>query len=181
MMIKRHKISGKSIKRKLVKAVLYSRTFTRIRHYRGHGIHSPFVYSLIREAFMKRAICGSDRSLYDALRNCGVGNHSATQLQNLHSYCGYDGFVLLDENTTALPPQRFCVIPPHVEMEKMNELFAALPADNGALAILSPRQSRKRMRMCMDLVKRCKCLTIDNRGYILFFFDRKLPRQHFKL
>lgn len=188
MRIRKHKINGKSlrtggrsIRRRVVKAALYSKTFTRVRHYRGHGIHSPFVYALIREAFMKRTLRGADRLLYEALRNCGVNRYRATQLQNLHSYCDYGGFSILEGAVTELPQSTFCVIPPGMDTDKMSTLLAGLPAATGALAVLSPRQNRKRLSLCSALVKRCKCLSIDNRGYMLFFFDRKLPNQHFKL
>lgn len=64
--------------------------YLRLRHTRGHGIHSPFVYGLVRNALMfGSGPDGADGELYEALRSCGVNRRRAAQLQNLHNYCEY--------------------------------------------------------------------------------------------
>ena len=36
----------------------------RARFFRGHGVHSPFVYAIVRQVFMKTELAEGDRSLY---------------------------------------------------------------------------------------------------------------------
>ena len=170
------------LKKRLVKAVLYSETFTRVRHYRGHGIHSPFVYSIIRHVFMKRKVTGSDKHLYNALRACGVGNHAAVQLQNLHSYCNYTGFSIVDHDNLQLEMDTdFYVILPDVEPGTLNRILNQQAGGNRTVVIMFPRQSRSRMKLCAGMIRNCHCLSIDNRSYVIFFQNPKLPVQHFKL
>ena len=64
----------------------------RARHFRGHGVHSPFVYALVREVFMRRGFPAGDRAFYEALRAAGVSARRATELQNLLHHCGYATF-----------------------------------------------------------------------------------------
>ena len=44
-----------------------------VRHWRGHGIHSPFMYGIVRNVFMKSKITGPDTRLYDELRRERIG------------------------------------------------------------------------------------------------------------
>ena len=62
---------------------------SRARYFRGHGVHSPFVYTIVREVFMRRELLPGDRALYGALLEAGVSRRRAVQLQNLAIHCGY--------------------------------------------------------------------------------------------
>ena len=48
-------------------AELHNR-LVRARYFRGHGVHSPFVYNIVREVFMRGELLPGDRRLYRALR-----------------------------------------------------------------------------------------------------------------
>lgn len=61
----------------------------RARYFRGHGVHSPFVYDLVRHVFMRAELLPGDRSLYEALLAVGIAERRAVQLQNLAIHCGY--------------------------------------------------------------------------------------------
>ena len=65
---------------------------SRARYFRGHGVHSPFVYAIVREVFMRRELLAGDRGLYEALLAAGVPQRRAVQLQNLAIHCGYATF-----------------------------------------------------------------------------------------
>ena len=52
----------KKIKQRLFRGYFRVRAHIHVRHWRGHGIHSPFMYGIVRNVFMK------DRMRYDALR-----------------------------------------------------------------------------------------------------------------
>ena len=66
------KVSGRNIKKRLYKLSLLKDEITRAKYYRGYGIHSPFVYGLIRKVFMCGKLYDSDNApLYDALLSAG--------------------------------------------------------------------------------------------------------------
>ena len=39
---------------------------SRARYFRGHGVHSPFVYDLVRQVFMRDSLLPGPRDLHDA-------------------------------------------------------------------------------------------------------------------
>ena len=67
---------------------------SRARYFRGHGVHSPFVYDIVREVFMHDGLLPGDRTVYDSLTAAGVSRRRAGQLQNLAIHCGYKTFGL---------------------------------------------------------------------------------------
>ena len=81
------KVSGRNIKRRLYKLSLLPNKLSRAKYFRGHGVHSPFVYGLVRKVFM----CGKlfedcNRNLYDRLLEAGIPVKRAVQLQNAMTY-----------------------------------------------------------------------------------------------
>lgn len=40
---------------------------SRVRYFRGHGVHSPFVYDIVRSVFMRDDLLPGRRDLYEAL------------------------------------------------------------------------------------------------------------------
>ena len=67
---------------------------SRARYFRGHGVHSPFVYDIVRSVFMCDDLLPGRRDLYEALLTAGVSRRRAVQLQNLMIHCGYTTFGL---------------------------------------------------------------------------------------
>ena len=66
----------------------------RARYWRGHNIHSPFVYRLVREVLMpcpNRDITPND-DLYNTLTGHGISPTFALRTAQLHTYLGYTRF-----------------------------------------------------------------------------------------
>lgn len=139
----------------------------RIRHFRGHGVHSPFVYSLVRDVFMKKRLSDGSVEVYEKLLSEGVGKRYAAELQNLHSYC-YKQAVI-----------RYAMAGQGVnELERM---AAEAEKEGAALVVMSPTKDKWRKQFCSEVAVSGRCLSIYRKGYIAFFFDKKLPRQHYNL
>lgn len=169
-----------NIKSKLFRTFLYVGAMAHVRHWRGHGVHSPFVYSIIRNVFMKHHFVWCERALYNQLRQYKIGKHAALQLQNLHSYCKYNSFALLDNKQQSTTAQ-FRLLMPSLGAEATLAQIEGAPQGGYIVAIMLPRHNRARVKMCRSVCGAANCLSIDNRRYILLFHDPKLPRQHFKL
>ena len=75
------KVSGRNLARRLM---MLGNALSRVKHRRGHGVHSPFVYSLVRKVFMSKVLDESlGTALYDSLRGVGLAEKCARQLHNL--------------------------------------------------------------------------------------------------
>lgn len=169
------------VKNRLSRVVMYLRAHTRVKHYRGHSIHSPFAYCLVREAFMKRSL-RPDRPnrLYAELRKAGIGKYCAVQMQNMYDYCGYESyrFICKPEDIT---DSALCLALADVGNGELDELLNAAHTTRCTIGVISPRNSRGRLRVCEKYAYRNVCLSIDKRGFIAFFFGQPLTKQHFKL
>ena len=64
----------------------------RARYFRGHGVHSPYIYDIVRKVFMRHDLMEGDHALYEALLGAGIRKHDAVQLQNLAFHCHFERF-----------------------------------------------------------------------------------------
>lgn len=176
-------LKPKGIKRRVAHAVLYGKSLTHIKHYRGFGVHSPFVYGLIRNVFMCKYITGSDTELYEALMSRGVSQRRARQLQNMMNFCAYKNYVIADEPSDRidLTGQTLCLVTRNYPQESTEALAEKAEKTESTICLLDPNFSRTRNRMCRQMVKRHRHTSVDNRGFMLLFCHDKLPKQHFKL
>ena len=150
------------------------RRLVRVRHFRGHGIHSPFVYSLVREVFMRSAMMPGDRTLFRALREAGVAERSAVQLQNLAIREGYRAFGLNRAEGELYVALR------ELPQAEVLALAARAAVSGAAVAVLEPSRGRERQALCRRLVAEHRSTSVDNRACLLLFNNR-LPKQHFVL
>ena len=151
----------------------------RMRHLRGHGIHSPFVYSLIREAFMKRKLTdGGDTGLYSELIKYGAGKHSARELQNLHSYCKYKEHVIIAGSDAGIKTGSLNIIFPGSDAF---DIISGGFGEPAAIVVMYPYTDSAQRKLCAQLIARKECASVDRRKYMVFFYDNKLQVQHFKL
>lgn len=147
---------------------------TRARFFRGHGVHSPFVYTLVREVFMQERLLGADRSLYDRLLAEGVAPRRAVQLQNLFTHSCFRSWAI------DAPADDLIVLTPRLSEER-TRLLTDCAADGGTtLALLAPYENRSREALCRSIVAAHGSTSVDNRAYLLVF-NHDLPKQHFRI
>ena len=173
------KISGRTIKQRLYGLGQLPQRLSRARYFRGHGVHSPFVYAIVRQVFMRSDFISGDtfytERLYDSLLEWGVPRKRAMQLTNLCAHCGYR-----DISCGTPEAGDFIVAPASVPPSEFEHYADVARRCGGTLAIIAPYLNRERERACREIVAAHRCTTVDNRGYLLLF-NNHLPKQHFRL
>ena len=166
------KITGRNIKRRLYGLKTLPSNIKRARYFRGHGVHSPFVYAISTFA------C-EERELFDALLAKGVARRRAMQLQNLFAHLRYVTYSIDSE----VGECGAC----DMIISTLNQSSALLPsladvarASGATLCIIAPALDSERDRICRRLVEKHSCTSVDNRGYLLLF-NNHLPKQKFRL
>ena len=155
------KISGRTIRQRLYGITRVGNRLSRARYFRGHGVHSPFVYNVVRQVFMRSTLAVEEDALFGDMISAGVPRKRAVQLRNLAAHCSYER-VGLDCECEGLD---------------MVVLTANTPTN---LAIIAPYACRERNEACKAIIAAHRSTTVDNRGYLLVF-NNHLPKQHFKL
>ena len=166
------KVSGRNLGRRLM---LLGNRLSRIKHRKGHGVHSPFVYGFVRKALMTKTLCeGSGTALYDTLIAVGLKEKRARELHNLLSYIEGQSYSINEvEGDLSILLADY----------PTNQLRAALETaktEGVALVICQPYLNRERQNEIKALVAEHRSTTVDNRAYIVFFNNR-LPKQHYRL
>lgn len=146
----------------------------RARYFRGHGVHSPFVYDIVREVFMRSSLLPGDRRLYETLLAAGVPHRRAVQLQNLAIHCGYATFAMNRAGAD------LCIVTRDLPRAETLALVRAATEERHTVALLSPYDGRDRQALCTQIVAGHRSTTVDNRGYLLIF-NNHLPKQHFRI
>ena len=147
---------------------------SRARYFRGHGVHSPFVYDIVRRVFMRDDLLPGRRDLYEALLTAGVSRRRAVQLQNLMIHCGYGTFGLNRADA------EFCVVTCALPRAATLALVRTAAEAGHTVALMSPYDGCERQALCGQIVAEHASTTVDNRGYLLIF-NNHLPKQHFRI
>ncbi len=169
------KISGRTIIQRLYGIRRLGNRLSRIRHFRGHGVHSPFVYAVVREVFMCSKPIAADE-LFESLIASSIPCKRAVQLRNLTTHCGYSR-VGIDCDVAG---HDFVVLSAKFPTDRVGMVAEAARNVGTTLAIVAPYANRERNEVCREIVERHCSTSIDNRGYLLVF-NNHLPKQHFKL
>lgn len=169
------KQSGRTLKQRLQDIAHLPSYLGRARYFRGHGVHSPFVYNIVRKVFMQSRLLTPDHALYGALMDKGVAKRRAMQLANLAEHCGYDNWCIdmLDDKKMIIAT----LDTRYTELER----YAEYARERGAtLCIINPYNNRERWDVCLGIIDAHPSTTVDNRAYLLVF-NNHLPKQRFRL
>lgn len=173
------KISGRNLKRRLYGWIRVRDRVKRMRYFRGHGVHSPFVYAIVRQVFMRSHFLTDDSYyttvVYESLLEQQIPRKRAMQLVNLCVHCGYREVSYFRPCAADL-----MLVPQHIEPAQFAEYVRIACSCGATLAILAPSLHREREQACRAIVEAHTGTSIDNRGYLLLF-NNHLPKQHFRL
>lgn len=173
------KHAGRTIKQNLYGLSRLPRQLSRLRYVRGHGVHSPFVYDIVREVFMHSEFISGDtfytERLYQTLLEWQVPHHSAVQIANLCAHCDYR-----DISCGTAERGDMIIVPQAVAPAQFGEYADTARSCGATLAIIAPYLDRERARACRDIVAAHTGTSVDKWGYLLIF-NNYLPKQHFKL
>ena len=166
------KVSGRNLGRRLL---LLGDRISRIKHRKGHGVHSPFVYGFVRKALMTKTLCeGSGTALYDILIAVGLKEKRARELHNLLAYIEGQSYSINEVGGD------LSILMADYPAEQLREAYEEAKREGVTLAISLPYLNRERQSEVKALVAQHGSTVIDNRAYILFFNNR-LPKQHYRL
>lgn len=173
------KVTGRNIKRRLYGLKKLPSNLKRARYFRGHGVHSPYVYALVRQVFMRSTFIADDKALFNQLIAKGVPGRRAMQLQNVMAHCGYESFCVDSEVESFVGYDMVVatVATPHFMLASMAQKAAEAAV---TLCIISPAMDSDRDRACREIVQEHKCTSVDNRAYLIIF-NNHLPKQKFRL
>lgn len=147
----------------------------RMRYFRGHGVHSPYIYDIVRHVFMRSTFTDDDNPLYDALVQHDIVGKRAIQLQNLMRHCKYTTWAI-DTLTVA----DMLIVTLDTKYPQL-EQYATFARENGiTLCIMNPYNNAHRWEVCKGIIESHPSTTVDNRGYLLIF-NNHLPKQQFRL
>lgn len=152
--------------------------FARIRHFRGHGVHSPFVYNIVRNVFMRQGlIIDGDFKLYDLLKS-RVDDTVAIQLQNLATTCGYSKYVINNEVSEA--DLDFAIYTTTYPIESTREAVIAAKKSGTTVVILNRDDDREFEQFTLELNDNHTSTIIEKRAYLLIY-NNHLPKQRYIL
>lgn len=169
------KRSGRTLKQRLQDISYLPSYLSRARYFRGHGVHSPFVYDIVRKVFMQGKLQNTDSALYSALLSKGVAKRRSVQIANLAEHCGYDSWCI-----DTMEQKQMIILTLDTNYTELTR-YAEYAREKGAtLCIVNPYNTRERLNVCLDIIDAHPSTTVDNRAYLLVF-NNHLPKQRFRL
>ena len=166
------KNSGRTLRRRLQ---LLGNRLSRIKHRKGHGVHSPFVYGFVRRVLMTKTLCEeSNSTLYNDLLAKGVAEKRARELHNTLCYIEGQSYSINEVECD------LSILLANYPTEQLREAYEEAKCKQVTLAICLPYLNRERQEEVKTLLDDHRSTTIDNRAYVLFF-NNHLPKQHYRL
>lgn len=169
------KRSGRTLKQRLYGLKHLPSRLRRARYFRGHGVHSPYVYAIVRQVFMQKRLLGEEHPLYDRLLELGVARRRAVQLDNLVVHCGYESWAVDERREVDM-----IVATLATRYDSLEEYVCYAREQRATLCVMNPYNNAQRWEVCRRLIEEHPSTTVDNRGYLLFF-NNHLPKQRFRL
>lgn len=147
-----------------------------LRHRSGFGVHSPMLYRVIKGAMMPRRLQDGDHTLYNTLRELGVGRRTATRLQNLFLLEEYSAWRIdepIGEGELGIVTLRASEPTAQSIAARCRELPTA------TVCIIHPMMGGKhRRRLAKELVKQHCSMSASKPSFTLLFQRKDLHKQH---
>lgn len=162
-------------KLKVIDRVKY--TF-RTKHRSGHKIHSPYVYNLVRDLFMKRrnAQAPSDAELTVALCQTGLKYDYSYRVGQFFKYNNFSRYAM---NPTIYDGEDLLVVTTIKDFTQFDEMVQMMQKTHKRSAVVCV--SIYRSKECRNWWKRQNELSLDLYRIGILVYDQNLNKEYFKL
>ena len=151
-----------------------------MRHSRGYGVHSPFLYGVVRQAMMPRRVVGGPTQLHSDLQAAGIDKRTATRLQNYLYYVGLSEWTINKVPPFGAEDMLMIATPdcPADVLKQMMSIVGSEEHNTKATLCVIHRRGKTSKRLRRRLVAEHKGMSAEKRHFTLLFFNPALPKQH---
>jgi len=144
----------------------------RARYYRGHGVHSPYIYAIVRFVFMQKKLTQIEKPFYNQILKLDICPKRAMQLHNLCIHCNYKTL------TIDSPNGDICILTTTTSQTNLILVLNSAMLQGTTIVVMNPYADAQREAICRKIISKHKSTTVDNLGFLLIF-NNHLPKQHF--
>ncbi len=147
---------------------------SRIRHFRGHGVHSPYIYGMVRKIFTehKDSNVQYDSDLANILTENGLSKKRSCELARIADYCNFTRF-----EVDSLEPCDMVILSQKIDPQRKEEITRVASERGTAIVVVKPYLH---IELSNRLLKRHISTSIDRYDYLILL-NNHLPKQHFRL
>ena len=158
------------------------RYMTRVKHWHGRDVHSPFAYGLVREALMDRreTPLRTDRGLYEWLRGQGISSRKCMKICRVYAFLGYGSYCT---DYVRYAGEDMVLIPGYISEEQLERLSEEIEACGKRICVVlfGIYRTLPQHHVWHYLLRNVRCVAMDFYSFALLFFDRELNPQYYKM
>ncbi len=158
------------------------RYITRIRHWHGRAIHSPFAYSLIREALMEHRgnTFPIKEDLYEWLQREGISPQKCLKICRVYAFLQYKSYCT---DYTRYSREDMLLIGDYISEEQLKCLADKIEKQGKRICVVlfGIYRTLPQHHVWHYLLRNIRCVSMDFYSFALLFFDRELNPQYYKM
>ncbi|MCD7963504.1 MAG: hypothetical protein LUF90_08165 [Rikenellaceae bacterium] len=167
----------KAIKYRIERRVSHLTHIFRFNHWRGHGIHSPFIYGMVREIISKKDYRGKETILPDT----DFSKSDRYLLDSIKNYLGYKLCYCLEDMN---PKEKtIYVVTSGTKSKIIRRLYEKCQEEKAecCIAVLHAVRSKNIFYLCKELSSKNECVVLDFHKNIFFLFHNDLNNKHYRI
>ena len=154
---------------------------SRIKYWRGYGVHSPFMYRMVRQALMKHRVLDTKALAEIDFKSLGICNRERTMIRNIFVINQYKDFQVADAQTS-LTSETLYLVPLKCSDQTINQLVSQInDQTNCGIIFGNTNRSHKRYDRCKSIAKKLNCVSLALHCMFAIFIDRGLKKQHYRM
>jgi hypothetical protein len=168
---------------KLTPFRLYSklRSISRIKYWRGYGVHSPFMYHLVRNALMRHRLIDNTALSQTDFKSLGICQREQTMIKNIYVTNNYTQFKIVTTDTQPESDTLY-LIPLKCDDSIIGLFFSRIAQlDNCGIIFGNTNRSHKRYNKCKSIVQRLNCVSLTLHCMFIIFIGEGLKKQHYRM